>query len=115
MTNVSANQDRREHPRFPVRAYAQLDYSRTLWEVHLLDMSISGAKVALLGEHLLRRGDSVALTVDVKELGLSDTKHKVMHLRGTLVHLREHLLGVEYQPVTETDKQLLTLFLSQAE
>lgn len=115
MTNASANHERRENPRFPVRAYAKLDYSHKLWEVHLLDMSMSGAKVALLEEHLLRRGDAVTLTVDVEELRLSDVKHKVMRLRGTLVHLREHLLGVEYQPASETDKQLLTLFLSQAE
>jgi c-di-GMP-binding flagellar brake protein YcgR len=115
MTKASADIDRRQHPRFPMRAYAQLHYGKQQWEAHLLDMSFSGAKLALLDEHMLRPGDQINLTVSIEALALDNVNHQTIHLRGTLVHLREHLLGVEYQPVSETDKQLLILFLSQAE
>lgn len=115
MTQSSADTDRRQHPRFPVRAYAKLAYGKQEWETHLLDMSFTGAKLALLGEHLLQPGDQINLAVSVASLALDNVNHQTIHLRGSLIHLREHLLGVEYQPVSETDKRLLVLFLSQTE
>lgn len=115
MSKASADQERRLHPRFPIRAYAKLRYADKTWETHLLDMSLCGAKLAVLDEHMLQPGDGVTLAVDVDAMQLENVSHQVIHLAGTLVHLREHLLGVEYQPVSETDKQLLTLFLSQAD
>lgn len=115
MSKASADQERRQHLRFPMRAYATLHYDDRSWETHLLDMSMCGAKLAILDEHMLRPGDKVNLVVDIETLALENVNHKAIHLRGTLIHLREHLLGVQYQPVSETDKQLLTLFLSQVE
>lgn len=115
MTKAFTDQDRRQHPRFPMRAYAKLTRADQAWETHLLDMSLCGAKLAVLDEHSLQPGDKVNLAVDIEALQLESVNHKIIHLVGSLVHLREHLLGVEYQPASETDKQLLTLFLSQVE
>jgi hypothetical protein len=114
MTTIPSEQERRQHPRFAIRAYATLRHAESQWETHLLDMSMSGAKLALLDEHNLCGGDSVTLTVDIEGLS-TEISQKVIHLRGSLIHLREHLLGVEYQPVSDIDRQLLTLFLSRTE
>lgn len=107
--------DRRNHPRFPIRAHAEIAYSTRIWEVHILDMSMTGAKVALISEHLLRSGDSIKLTISSEEIGLQEVKKNDLQLKGHIVHIREHFLGIEYQPVTEMDKQLLVLLLAQTE
>src|SRR5690606_27303415 len=112
--HIPNEQERRQHPRFTMRAYATLRHADSQWETHLLDMSMSGAKLALLDEHQLSNGDSVTLMVDTQ--GLSpEASQNVIHLRGSLIHLRDHVLGVEYLPVPDIDRQLLTLFLSRTE
>jgi hypothetical protein len=115
--------ERRENPRQPVRAYAELTYSDKGWDVYLLDMSATGACLALLEEHLLQAGDDVSLTIDLSDVQLPEVSvddidpnlNKTLHLRGTLVHLREHLLGVEYRPASDLDHALLALLLAQPE
>lgn len=111
MTSNPINTDRRQDPRYSIRARAHLACVKGEWEVHLLDMSLSGAKFALLDEHALEADDIVALSIDTTEFHLPDSTHKKIHLRGTLVHSRQHMLGVEYKPFSEIDKQLLILLL----
>lgn len=115
MPKLSAGSERRQHPRFPVRAYASMYHTDQQWRTHLLDMSVNGARLALMDEHNLKPGDALNLTVDIGDLALRDIGQKAIHLRGSLVQLRDELLGIEYQPASETDRQLLTLFLSQTE
>ncbi len=105
--------DRRDQPRFPLRAYAQLAYSSREWEAHILDMSMTGARVALLGEHLLRAGDRINLAINCEDNGMHDSHKKNLWLHGVIKHIREHILGIEYRPATEIDKQLLVSFLAQ--
>ncbi len=107
------SEERRQYPRFRLRAYASLSHGNHTWEAHLLDMSMTGARLALLGEHLLRPGDDINLQVPVEDPA-KGSPH-TLHLRGRLVHLREHVLGVEYQAVADVDRQLLNLLLSQPE
>lgn len=115
MTNDSNMADRRNQPRFPMRAYAQLAYSTKQWEVHILDMSMTGARVALLGEHLLRAGDHIRLFINSEEIGLQEANKKNLQMHGEIVHIRDHVLGIEHQPATEMDKQLLVLLLAQTD
>jgi hypothetical protein len=107
--------DNRRHPRFPLRAYADLNYSTKKWEAHVLDLSESGACLAILGEHLLQKGDTLRVHIELDEFNLLTSPKKTLSLHGKLIHVREHLLGFEFQPDTPIDKTLLYELLSQIE
>ncbi|MFC3117251.1 PilZ domain-containing protein [Cellvibrio fontiphilus] len=100
-------EDKRRHPRFPLRAYAELQYSTKTWEAHVLDLSENGARLALLDEHLLQKGDALRVHVDVENLNLVASNKKRLDIHGRIVHVREHILGFEFQPDTPVDKTLL--------
>lgn len=107
--------DNRRHPRFPLRAYADLNYSTRKWDAHVLDLSESGACLAILGEHLLQKGDTLRVHIQLDEFNLLTSPKKTLSLHGKLIHVREHLLGFEFQPDTPIDKTLLYELLSQIE
>lgn len=111
---ISEN-DKRRHPRFPMRAYADLQYSTKKWEAHVLDLSESGARLAILGEHLLQKGDPLRLHIQLDDINLLTSPKKQLNLHGKLVHVREHLLGFEFQADTPVDKTLLYELLTQIE
>jgi len=115
MSQVPSDNERRRHIRYPVRTYARLHHGNQQWETHLLDMSVSGARLALLDEHLLKAGDHVSLIVATDEISLAGESYQQIHLQGTLVHLREHLLGVAYEPASPRDEQLLNIYLAHTE
>lgn len=110
-----SDEDKRRHPRFPLRAYADLRYSTKKWEAHVLDLSESGARLAILGEHLLQKGDPLRVHIDLEEINLLTSPKKQLSLHGRLIHVREHLLGFEFQPDTPVDKTLLYELLTQIE
>jgi hypothetical protein len=101
-----AQEDKRLNPRFPLRAFAEMQYSTKKWEANVLDLSVTGARLALLGEHLLRKGDALRVQILLDSLELNSTK-KQLNLHGSLVHVREHILGYRFQPDTPADKELL--------
>jgi len=107
--------DKRRHPRFPLRAYADLQYSTRKWEAHILDLSESGARLAILGEHLLQKDDTLRVHIQLDEINLLTSPKKLLSLHGRLVHVREHLLGFEFQADTPVDKTLLYELLTQIE
>jgi hypothetical protein len=114
MTQASNPLERRLHPRFPVRTYAQIHHADQRWEAHLLDMSMSGAKLAVLDEHSLVCGDSISLFVTVEPAVMATpSAPQTLQLKGKLIHLCEHLLGVDYEPATAADKDLLVQFLEK--
>lgn len=101
------DEDKRRFPRFPLRAYADLQYSTKTWEAHVLDLSESGARLALLDEHLLQKGDALRVHIDLENLNLVTSNKKRLDLHGRIAHVREHILGFEFQPDTPADKTLL--------
>lgn len=107
--------DKRRHPRLPLRAYADLQYSTKKWDAHVLDLSESGARLAILGEHLLQKGDTLRVHIQLEDIGLVTSSKKQLSLHGRLVHVREHLLGFEFQADTPVDKTLLYELLTQIE
>ncbi|HCS65213.1 MAG TPA: PilZ domain-containing protein [Cellvibrio sp.] len=109
------DEDKRRHPRFPLRAYADLQYSTKKWEAHVLDLSESGARLAILGEHMLQKGDPLRVHIELEEINLLTSPKKQLSLHGRLVHVREHLLGFEFQPDTPIDKTILYELLTQIE
>jgi len=103
--------ERRRNPRLNLRAYAELQYSSKGWDAHVLDISATGARLAILGEHLLRSGDALRVRILVEEIpGLSALK-KTLNLHGRLAHVREHILGFEFQPDTPLDRNQLEQLL----
>lgn len=113
-------ENRRETPRHPVQAYASLMHESDQWNVHLLDMSASGVRFTLLEDYDLNPGDRINLTIELEDVQspdlnpvLDECASKLMRLRGTIVHCHEHMLGVEYQPIGEVDRILVTMLLSR--
>jgi len=115
ISDTTSEDDKRRHPRFPMRAYADLQYSTIRWEAHVLDLSESGARLAILGEHLLQKGDPMRLHIQLDDINLLTSPKKQLSLHGKLVHVREHLLGFEFQADTPVDKTLLYELLTQIE
>ncbi|WP_347330469.1 PilZ domain-containing protein [Marinimicrobium locisalis] len=114
--------DRREHSRYPVHARAQVLHDSRGWDVRLLDMSFTGACLAMDNEHPLREGDEIKLTVELEEVSSPDVSElldhqprKCLRLRGTMVYRDADYAGVEYCPLSEVDQVLLALLLSRPE
>lgn len=104
--------DRRNSPRFPLRAFAALCNSDKEWAAHVLDISYEGARLALLDEYHLCAGDAIQLRLEIPELQVPQGTMPYLYLNGTLVHQQEHMLGIQYQPATEHDAELLKIILS---
>jgi hypothetical protein len=108
-------EEKRRHPRFPLRALAELQYSTKSWDAHVLDISESGARLVILSEHLLQRGDPLRIHVQLDDLNLVTTNKKLLNLHGRLIHVREQHLGFEFQPDTPADRTLLYELLTLIE
>ncbi len=111
----TAGDERRQHPRLPLRAYAELQYANQRWDAHILDISATGARLALLSEHLLRTGDNlhVEILLDEDQQPPHQQPPQRLHLQGQLVHIREHILGYQFNPATEADAARLQQLLSE--
>lgn len=107
--------DKRRHPRFPLRAVAELQYSTKSWEAHVIDISESGARLVILSEHLLQKGDPLRVHIKLDELNLVTSNKKQLNLHGRLIHVREQHLGFEFQPDTPADRTLLYELLTLIE
>jgi hypothetical protein len=105
--------DRRTHPRYTMRAFAQLGSSHQEWAAHLLDISYEGARIALLDEYNLTQGESVRLRIEVPQANVPEGADSYLHLHGTLVHIQQHMLGIRYQPETADDAELLKKLLAE--
>lgn len=103
--------DRRNYPRFPLRAFAALGKSDKEWAAHVLDISYHGARIALLDNYNLCAGDAIYLRLEIPELQVPEGMLPYLHLNGTLVHQQEHMLGIQYEPASEQDAELLKQIL----
>lgn len=106
------NDDRRTHPRYPLRAFAELGSSDKEWAAHVLDISYDGARIALLDDYHLCAGDAIQLRLEVPEMKAPKNTMPYIHLNGTLVHQQEHMLGIQYEPASAEDAELLKNLLS---
>src|SRR4051812_46416019 len=104
--------DRREHTRYPLRAFAELGNSTHEWAAHLLDISYYGARVALLDEYQLTPGNLIRLRIEIPESKVEQGMSPFLNLHGRLVHQHGHMLGIKYEPMTEADAQLLDVLLA---
>jgi PilZ domain len=94
-SNVSLDaQERRNAPRYPVRTYAALQILNKNWDAHLLDISATGARFAILDEHPLNPGDEVILTIELEDISHNQSLPSSLQLHGKVVHAREHIIGL---------------------
>ncbi len=105
------NNERRTSPRYPLRAFAELGSSDKEWAAHVLDISFYGARIALLDEYNLCAGDPIRLRLEIPEMEVPEGMLPYLHLQGTLVHQQEHMLGIQYEPASELDAELLKKIL----
>ena len=107
--------DRRANPRYPLRVFATLSVTqqdqKNSWSVHLLDISLQGAKLAVLDEHELLKGDSVELSLELPPLDLQQGPVQSIELVGKIVHCQEHILGIEYSPADEIEAENLSALI----
>jgi len=106
------NDDRRIFPRHTLRAFAELGSSNQQWAAHVLDISHQGARIALLDDYHLPNGSTVKLRIEIPESHLQNGIQPYLLVEGTLVHQQEHILGIQYQPGSEADAELLNNLLA---
>lgn len=107
--------EKRRYPRFPLHALAELQYSTKSWDSQVLDISESGARLVILSEHLLQKGDALRVHIHLEALNLIAANKKMLNLHGRLAHVREQHLGFEFQPDTPDDRTLLYELLTLIE
>lgn len=112
MSSSEEYTERRNAPRFPLRAYASVKTSNKEWSAHLLDISATGARLAILDEHSLQIGDSLLLILELEDLN-NPQPGKSLELAGKVVHLREHIVGILLTNLQTEQDQLLQLLLSE--
>lgn len=100
--------EKRHTQRLPLRAYAQIAHSNTHWDAHVLDISPTGARIAVLQEHPFTPGTGLKLTIEFIDTA-SDSETLLMH--GLVAHCKEHILGVELEPNSTADRVLLERLL----
>ncbi len=108
-------EEHRRHHRFPLRAVAELQYSTKSWDTEVLDISESGARLVILSDHLLQKGDPLRVHIHLEELHPVTSDKATLDLHGRLIHVRDHNLGFEFQPDTPADRTLLFELLTLIE
>ncbi len=106
------NDDRRTSPRYPLRAFAELGNAEKEWAAHVLDISYQGARIALLDDYHLCAGDAIDLRLEIPEMQMPEGMLPYLYLKGTLVHQQEHMLGIQYEPASAQDAELLKSLLA---
>jgi len=98
--SADSARDKRYFPRINYRAHAHLTTCHDNFNVHILDLSFSGALVALIRKHDLHPGEEVVLTIELprkdwKSTSSDPTDCHTLKMQGRLAHQRDHFLGIE--------------------
>lgn len=97
---TGSSRDKRYFPRINYRAHAHLTTCHQQFNVHILDLSFSGALVALIHKHDLQPGEEVVLTIELPRKDWKNTSSDpadthTLKMQGRLAHQRDHFLGIE--------------------
>ena len=107
--------ERREDNRYPLRAFAELGSSTQVWAAHVLDISVQGARVALLDNYTLIPGDTVSLKIEIPPEKNPEGIQVYLHLNGIIAHQYKHILGIFFQPDNDLDTELLNHLISTSQ
>ena len=92
--------DKRNSERFRYRCDATLCATDKHWTGHLLNISETGALVAVLENNTLNVGDRIELTVEQDE-------REDITLMGSVAHTKTHYVGLRCDPVSSEDREQL--------
>ncbi len=93
---TETDNDRRHAMRVQLRSHGNLTTADGALGAHLLNLSVSGALIAVIEPHQLTVGDAIKLDI---ELPSGDRAC----LEGHVAHVNSHLLGLDCTPVTDED------------
>ena len=104
--------ERREFQRHPLPAFAEIGNSTREWIAHVLDISSSGARLAILEECTLNKGDELRIRIELPPTKVGDGLHQYLHMKGTVAHQHEHIIGIRYEAETDIDLAMLELLIA---
>lgn len=107
---MNSEQEKRQAPRLPLRAYAQINHANERWNAHVLDISPTGARIAILEDHPFTSGMGVKLTVEFID---TDSDSETLLLHGLVAHSRDHVVGLDLEPNSTADRILLERLLDK--
>lgn len=90
---IPVDSDQRGAPRFRCRCYANLDSTTEHWDAHLINVSISGALVAVLTDHRLTQGKQLVITIQFDDQDVI--------LKGDIAHIKDHYIGIRYAELSQ--------------
>lgn len=90
--------DRRRALRVNLRTHTNLTTADGGCAAHLLNISETGALVAVIEPHQLSAGEAITLDIELPE-------GQQARLEGHVAHVKEHLLGLDCTPATEVDAE----------
>jgi len=99
--------ERRTHERVRYRGHCLLISSNTSCEAYVINLSDSGALIAVLDEEEIAIDDNITLTIDL-------ANNSSANLQGRIAHIKAHFIGLECHPCTDEDNVRLHQFLESA-
>lgn len=100
MTQALKNDERRQFERHSTRAQGTLITAESNWPVYVINLSYSGALIAILDKHKLEEEESITLHLELEHAG-----RVIAH--GRIAHLKEHYVGLEFSGHGEADRAKL--------
>lgn len=88
--------DRRRALRVNLRSHSNLTTADGGCSAHLLNISESGALVAVIEPHQLAAGEAVTLDIELPN-------GEQARMEGHIAHVKEHMLGLDCAPASEAD------------
>lgn len=85
----SSNQ--RAEPRYAHRTYGQLITASNSYSAHIINLSASGALIAILDTHDIQAGTEITLEIETD----SGT---IFTMKGSVTHTKEHYVGLQCEP-----------------
>jgi|GEM_PF-4210413 len=98
--------DRRRELRVTYRADCTIMLNNQCWEAYIINLSETGALIALLSSHPITTGTDLRVNIALDE----DT---TINMEGKVVHIRDHYLGLGGCTYAESDANRLKALLSK--
>ena len=93
-------EDRRRYDRKTHRGYGTLSTDNESFSIHLINLSMSGALVALLAPTDIERGQTITLTIDLENSPTAS-------MTGTVAHIKAHFVGLAVEPKSDDDAAVI--------
>ena len=95
--NTPSINERRKSPRHEHRGHCTVTTPRKTQSGYIINLSETGALIALLDEHSLAIEENITLTIELDE-------GKPLTMYGKVAHIKEHLIGLQCEPSNDEDR-----------